>query len=257
MEVSGAAMTNVVSQAIGGCIGLWILFTGRTRLRLSLKDFSFDKNMIWRIIKIGIPASITGMERSLATFVLMMLIVPFGTAAVAAHSLAGRIDGLVHTPASGLGSAAGILAAQNLGANQPERAEKTAWIAAAIFTGIMAICSIIIWFCAEYAALIFNRESELVTITAAFLRIDIVSYMVFGIVVVLMTCLHGVGDTIIPMLTTLTTLWLIQIPMAWLLPKITNLGVYGVRWGIIVAIVMRAIIYTIYFRHGRWKYKKI
>jgi len=257
MGVSGAALTNVISQSIGGIIGLWILFTGRTRLKMSLKGFNFDGNIIWRMVKIGIPSSITGMERSLANFVLMWLIVPFGTAAVAAHSLAQRIDMFVNMPAMGLGQSAGVLAGQNLGSGQPDRAEKTGWIAAGLFTCVSIIGSLIIWFWAENITQIFNKEPELVKITATFLRIDIVSYLVFGLVVVLMNCLNGVGDTYIPMWTTLLTMWLVQVPMAYVLPKVTGLGVYGVRWGIVTAIVLRAVVYTIYFKHGRWKHKKV
>ena len=81
--------------------------------------------------------------------------------------------------------------------------------------------------------------------------------MVFGVVVVLMNCLNGMGITLIPMVTTLTTMWLIQVPMAYTLPKVTDLGVYGVRWGIVTAIVMRAVIYTVYFKRGRWRMKKV
>jgi len=257
MGVKGAALTNVISQCIGGFIGLWILFTGRTRLKMSLKGFSFDGSVIWRMVKIGIPSSITGMERSLANFVLVWLIVPFGTAAVAAHSLAQRIDSFVNMPALGLGQSAGILAAQNLGADQPERAEKTGWIAAALFTCVSINGSLIIWFFAENIVHVFNSEPELVKITAGFLRINIVTYLVFGLVVVLMNCLNGVGDTYIPMWTTLLTMWLVQVPMAYVLPRVTDLGVYGVRWGIASAIVLRAVTYTIYFKHGRWKRKKV
>lgn len=253
LGVSGAALTNVISQGIGGAVMLWILFTGRTRLHLTLRNFSLDGSMIWRIVRIGLPASITSMERSFANFFLVMFIVPFGTAAVAAHSLVQRIDMFVHMPAQGLGQGAGVLAGQNVGAGYPDRAERTGWTAAALFTAIMVVASVGIWFWAEPLVRVFNSDPQLVEIASTFLRIDIVSYLVFGLVIVLMNCLNGVGDTMIPMLTTLVTMWLIQLPLAWLLPIITDLGVYGVRVGIVVAIVLRALIYAIYFKHGRWK----
>ncbi|MEE8398619.1 MAG: MATE family efflux transporter [Desulfobacterales bacterium] len=257
MGVSGAAATNVISHGIGGIIMLWILFSGHTRLRLTMRNFRFDGAMIWRIVKIGVPSSITGMERSLANLVLMVLVVPFGTAAVAAHSLVERIDMFVNMPAFGLGQAAGVLAGQNLGAGHPDRAEKTAWTAAGLFTCMTVLASVAIWFWAEYTVRVFNSEPEIVATTAAFLRINIISYLVFGVVVVLMNALTGVGDTMTPMLTTLITMWLVQVPMAFVLPKVTTLGVYGVRWAIVTAIVMRAIIYTVYFRKGRWKLKEV
>ncbi|MFC1991263.1 MATE family efflux transporter [Chloroflexota bacterium] len=257
MGVSGAATTNVVSQGLGAAIGLWILFSGRTRLQLSLKDFRLDGNIIWRMIKVGIPASVAGAERSFANLMLMWFVVPFGTAAVAAQSLAQRLDMFIHMPTMGMGQASGVLAGQNLGAGEPGRAEKTSWQAAAFVTVIMTIVSILIWFGAEYVIRIFNTEPELVKITGSFMRIQIVGYMVFGMVIILSQSLNGVGDTIVPMLTTLITMWGIQVPLAYVLPRTTNLGVYGVRWAIVTSTVARAAIYVTYFKLGRWKCKQV
>ena len=257
LGVSGAALTNVISQGLGGAVALWFLFSGRTRLKMTLKNFYFDGSMIWRIVKIGIPATITGLERSFANLVLVRLVVPFGTVSVAAHSLVQRVDSFIHMPAQGMGQASGVLAGQNLGAGQPGRAERTGWIAAGLFTGVMVIGSLVIWFWAEKVVGIFNTEPELVRISSVFLRIEIVSYMVFGLVMVLTQCLNGVGDTMIPMITTLVTMWAVQVPLAYFLPQITDLGVYGVRWGIVSAIALRAVIYAVYFKMGRWKRKQV
>ena len=257
LGVSGAALTNVVSQCLGVVIGLWMLFAGRTRLRLTLRNFRFDGNVIWRIVKIGVPASITGAERNFANLVLMWFVVPFGTFAVAAQSLAQRIDMFIHMPTMGLGQAAGILAGQNLGARQPERSARTGWLAAGLVTAVMAVVAILLWFGAEYVVRIFNAESGLVEIAGTFLRIQIASYMVFGMVIVLMQCLNGVGDTVMPMLTTMLTMWGVQVPLAYSLPRITNLGVYGVRWGMVTANIVRAIIYLIYFKAGWWKRRQV
>ena len=257
LGVGGAALTNVVSQGLGLALGLWVLFSGRSRLQLTLRNFRLDPNIIWRMVKIGIPASITGMERTSANLVLVWFVVPFGTVAVAAHSLLQRIDTFLHMPSFGLGLASGVLAGQNLGAGQPERAEKTGWQAAGLATGVMLVGSVVIWFWAEYAVRIFNTEPALVEIAGTFLRIEIVSYLVFGFVIVLSQCLNGVGDTMIPMLVTLLSMWGIQVPLAYFLPKVPNLGVYGVRWAIVTAMVGRAVIYTTYFKLGRWKRKRV
>jgi putative MATE family efflux protein len=257
MGVSGAALTGIISQGLGGIVLLWMLFAGHARLEVTMKGFSFDAEIIWRIIKIGIPSSVTAMQRNLTNFILMWFVVPFGTYAVAAQSLADRMDVFVNMPAFGVGLASGILAGQNLGANLPDRAEKTGWIAAGWFTCFTFTGSVIIWFWAEKIVCIFNSEPDLIIITANFLRINIVSYLVFGLVIVLMSCLNGMGDTYVPMWTTFLTMWLVQVPLAYILPKVTNLGVYGVRWGIVTAIVLRALVYTIYFKLGRWKRKHV
>ena len=139
LGVNGAAITNVLSQGLGAVIGLWFLFSGHTRLRLSMKKFRVDLSIIWRLMKLALPASITGMERTLGNLVLMYFMTPFGTLAVAGHTLNQRVEMFVNQPAMGLGQGAGVLAGQNLGAKRPERAVKTGWLGAALLTGVMVI----------------------------------------------------------------------------------------------------------------------
>lgn len=257
LGVSGAALTAVISQGVAGGLSLWILYSGRTRLRLTMRGFGFDFRMIWRIVKIGIPAMINGTERTSANLLVMWFVVPFGTAAVAAHSLLDRLDRFLHMPAQGMGAGAGVLAGQNLGAGKPDRAEKTGWLAASLFTGAMLVVSLLIWFWPEFTIRLFNTEPELVKVAANFLRIQIVALMTFGFVQVLMQCLNGMGDTWIPMLNTLITLWGVQMPLAYFLPKVTGLGVYGVRWAMVTAVILRAVIFAVYFKLGRWKRIKV
>ncbi|MCX7912872.1 MAG: MATE family efflux transporter, partial [Dehalococcoidales bacterium] len=103
MGVAGAALSNVVSQTLGAILCLWILFGGYTRLRLARTDFRIDPRVIWRLLRIGLPALVMNIQRSLGTFVLTYLIAPFGTIAVAAHSLASRFEMFVMMPGMALG----------------------------------------------------------------------------------------------------------------------------------------------------------
>ncbi len=257
LGVTGAAFTGIISQGAAGLWGMWMLYSGRTRLQLTMKNFGFDWKMIWRITRIGIPASIMGTERSSANLLVMWFIVPFGTAAVAAHALLERVDNFIRMPAMGLGNAAGVLAGQNLGAKQPERAEKTAWLSVGLFTGVMFVISLVVWFWPQYVVSVFNTEPGLLETAATFLRIQIVHFMVSGITLVLMSCLNGVGDTWAPTLNTLITLWGVQMPLAYLLSRFTTLGVFGVRWAMVIAVVIRAAVYVVYFKTGRWKNKTV
>jgi putative MATE family efflux protein len=257
MGVSGAALTNVISQGVAGGWGMWMLYSGRTRLRLTMRNFRFDWKIIWRVTKIGIPVAINWTERSSANLLVTWFVVPFGTLAVAAHALMDRVDTLIRMPAMGMGNAAGVLAGQNLGAGQPERAEKTGWLAVGMFSGIMFILSVVMWFWPEYIIRVFNTEPGLVEIAVTFLRIQIVGFMMLGFIITLMNCLNGVGDTWVPTLNTMITMWLVQMPLAYWLPRNTVLGVYGVRWAMVAAMVIRAAVFGVYFKMGRWKRKEI
>jgi putative MATE family efflux protein len=126
LEVNGAALTNLIAEGIlGAGVGWWILFSGRSRLKPTLHQFRPDIGLLWRMIRVGLPSSLTGMERGFAHLFIVWFIAPFGTVALAAHSLIQRIDIVFHMPALGVGQAAGVLAGQNLGAGRADRAAKT------------------------------------------------------------------------------------------------------------------------------------
>lgn len=257
LGVAGAAVATILGQGLAGGLGMWMLYTGRTRLRLTMRNFHFDWKLIWRIVKIGIPATLNGAERNMANLIVTWFVVPFGTLAVGAHTLLDRLDRFAQMPAQGLGQGAGVLGGQSLGSSQPERAEKTGWLAASSFTAGIAVASVALWFWAEPIVRVFNAEPDMVQIASAFLRIQIISYLVFGYAQVLQQYLNGVGDTLIPLLMTWSSMWLVQMPLAYLLSRVTGLGVYGVRWGIAISLVIRAAAYATYFKLGRWKLKKV
>jgi putative MATE family efflux protein len=257
LETSGAAYTGIISASLGAALGLWFLLGGHTRLRLNFRDFHPDANMIWRIVKIGVPASVTGIERSFGQVIMTRLIVPFGTIATAAHALVLQVTQLVNIAGWGLGQASAVLAGQNLGAKQPERAEKSGWLGVGLLTVLMAISSLVVWFWGKDIISIFNNEPNLLGVGKAFLRIQIVTYLFSGCSSVLQNCLNGVGDTLTTMLVILLSMFGVQIPLAFFLSQHTGLGVYGTYWAIAIGTVVMASIYAIYFRVGAWKRKNI
>ena len=257
LGVTGAAVTNVLSQSLGTTIGLWYLFSGRSRLRVTLKEFHLDLAIIWRIVKVGIPASIMGMQRNLGNLVVMWFMAPFGTLAVAAHTLMQRIQMFLFMPGWGFGLAAGVLAGQNLGAQKPERAEKSGWLAAGLVSGTMLFFSVAVLLWPESIIHIFSSDPDLIAIASNFLMIAAAAYIMMGFNAVFRQFLSGAGDTISPMVISILMVWVVQMPLVFLLPKVTDLGVYGVRWAIVAGMITGATAYIIYFQMGRWKRKRV
>lgn len=257
LGVSGAAVANLFSQGLGLAVGLWILFSGRTLLKLTLKNFYVDLGIMWRIVKIGIPAIIMGMQRGFGHLILMYFMVPFGTTAVAAHTILQRVEMILVMVCMGAGISAGVLAGQNLGAGYPERAEKGGWLAAGFAESIMILCAVGILLWPDGIIRVFNTDPELISTGRAFLRINVFGFLLFGFVPMFMQVLSGVGDTLPPMLFEVIPMWGVLVPLAIFLPKITGLGVYGIRWAIVASMVVSAIAYVTYFRLGRWKKKMV
>ena len=257
MGIGGAALSSVIGQIVGAGLALWLLFGGATRLHVTRKDFRIDLNIIGRILRIGFPALVTNLQRSLGVFVITWLIVPFGTMAIAATSVVSRVEMFIMLPGFGLGMGAGVLVGQNLGAGQPGRAEKSAWLASGILQAFMIVCSTLILVWADNIVNLFTTDPELVRIGGTFLRIATAAFFVMAFSSVLQSCIAGAGDTIPNMIIGFIVNWVIQLPLALLLPRFNNLGVLGIRWAIAAGIAVGTAIYISYFRLGKWKLKGV
>jgi putative MATE family efflux protein len=257
LGVAGAAICDVGIEVLGIILAMWVMLSGRTRLRLTFKNLRPDFHMIWRIIRIGLPASVMNLQSSICGVVIAGFMVPFGTLALAGHSLLNRLQLVVFLPCMGLSSGAGVLTGQNLGAHQPARAERTGWIAAGLTGGVSAVfgAAILIW--ADKIAGVFSTDPGLIEVTGMFLKIAAIGYLINGFGTALQQCISGAGDTIVPMIVSILTVWGLQVPLAYILPNITTLGVYGVRWAMLAPILVSVVVYTLYFRAGRWKRKKV
>jgi putative MATE family efflux protein len=257
MGVNGAATTAVISQSLGVFLGLNVLFSHRSRLRLSLKAFAFDTALIWRIVRIGFPALIAGIQRNLNQFFLQVFIAPFGTLALAAHTISQRFEMIMFMPAMAFGMGAAVLVGQNLGAQQPQRAEKSAWLALVIVEIIVVIASLALLIWTRPAIGIFNDDPDLVKIASEFLRIAIIGYVLLGFGSVLMSSIQGAGDTVPTMVISIVTVWVITMPLAYYFHLQAGWGIYGIRWAMTASTVAGAVANLIYFRTGKWKTRRV
>jgi Na+-driven multidrug efflux pump len=119
------------------------------------------------------------LQMQFGSLAIMRVVSSFGTLAVAAHTLAQRWDFLFFMPLAGLGMSAGVLVGQNLGAHQPQRAEKNGWIALAISEGVMLFLALLLFIFVKVAVRVFSSDPALDILAANYLRIAAVGYLVW------------------------------------------------------------------------------
>ncbi|MBI4340316.1 MAG: MATE family efflux transporter [Chloroflexi bacterium] len=273
MGIPGAALADVLAQVLGAVWNFRALFTGQSHLHLSVREYRLDPPVLLRTTKIGLPASVTGMERSIAQLVVLGIVATFGTLAVAAFSLTRRAENLAHLGAQGMGGATGVLVGQNLGAGSPDRARKTVYWAVGYVSMLAAITAALMFVFANPLMRVFTRNPDLVPLAASWLRILVISYLFLGLGQVFMQSFNTAGDTLAPMLITLMCIWGVQQPLAMMLsgesfhlgafglsvvvPIVAHLGQFGIAWAMSMSGLVRIALYVPYFFWGPWMKKRV
>jgi putative MATE family efflux protein len=257
MGVRGAAIATVTAQAIGMIAALFILSRGYTRLRLPWKSYRLDTKLVGRILKIALPATIQGAVRSASGLVTMRIVAAFGVFALAGYGIGLRLDIIIMMPGWALGATTLTLVGQNLGANRPERAQKSAWIATLLYIIILTFFGTAFLLWAEGVIGIFNRTPQVVTLGSAYIRITTLSYAFLAMSIVLANALNGAGDAVSPMIILAVTFLGIRIALAYLLPNLFGLRTTGIWIAVSASYAVQGIAMAVAFRAGNWKRRRV
>lgn len=160
-------------------------------------------------------------------------------------------------PAWGLSNAAATLVGQNLGANQPDRAESSVWRIGFYNMGFLIAVAFIYYFFNNALMSIFTDNERVIAIGGEWLRILAYSYFIYGWWMVSVQAFNGSGDTRTPTKINFVFFWLIQIPLAYLLAIHWDWQHSGVFWAVFF-IETSAGIFTLWlFSRGKWKETKV
>ncbi|MCH8310046.1 MAG: MATE family efflux transporter [Chloroflexi bacterium] len=250
--LAGAAIANLIAQVLGVTLNFRALLSGASRLHLTFRGYYVDYQLIWRVVKIGVPASVTGAQRAISQLIVISLVASFGDVALAAYALSRRAENTVNHASRGLGRAAGALAGQNLGADLPDRAKQSVlW--AVIYSSVasLSIAAVFLIFPKPVASL-FNSDAEFVRQAALWLQILAIGYFSMNTVQVFTQSFNTTGATFAPMVVTVSTMWAVELPLAFYLSQYTSLEEYGIPWAIVVGMTLRLFIFTWYYLRGKW-----
>lgn len=256
--LTGAAMATTIGRGIGVLYQLWHLFNGKNNLRIVAKYLKPQWDVIRNIVSIAWPATLQFLIGSGSWIVLASLVVRTGHAdASAGYQIAIRLVLFFILPAWGLSNAAATLVGQNLGAQQPDRAEKSVLLTARYNALFMLIVSMIFLLFARPIISFFTSLPEVTHYAVLAVRIIVTGYMFYGIGMVLTNAFNGAGDTKTPTIINLFGFWCFQIPIAWILAVWTGLGPLGVFIAIPIAETAITIAAYLVFKKGKWKLKVV
>ena len=168
-----------------------------------------------------------------------------------------RIEAIIYLPVFALNMAASVLTGQNLGAGVPERAEKIGWkisLSGVAFVSLL-VMPIFIW-AADISSPV-AKDPQVLAETTRYLRITMLSEPFMALSVILGGCLQGAGDTKGVMLVIVSALWVVRLPLAYLLAVVAGYGAPGVWTAMVISMCFQGVVMTLRFRKGRWKKVKL
>jgi putative MATE family efflux protein len=257
LGLEGAVLALVGSNTIGMLWGLGVLIAGRAPVRIDVHDLRLDWGMMRRILRIALPAILQRGTPNLAMSLVMRLVSTYGAATLAAWVVVRRIFSFAQIPSMGLASVTPAMVGQNLGAGRPQRAERAVGLIARIVVGItFAVLGGLALFAPQAMAL-FSDDAESVSSGVRIVRMLSLGYLAFAFNGVYSAAQAGAGDTVSPMAINLVALWLVQIPLAYLLSRALDFGADGIWVALVIGWFAQAALMVWRYRKGHWKTKRI
>lgn len=257
MGVMGAAVATNIGRGIGVLYQLYHLFKGSSLIRIHYENFKVNSEIIWRLIVVSAGGTGQFIIGSASWIFLMRIMSDFGSAAQAGYVIAIRVIVFAILPAWGMANASATLVGQNLGANEPDRAEKSVWRAALMNMIFLGLVTVIFFTLADTILGFFSKDPEVLRNGSECLRIVSLGYIFYAYGMVINQSFNGAGDTRTPTIISIFGFWIFQIPLAYALAKILETGPVGVYAAIAIAESLMAVIGVYIFRRGKWKKIKI
>ncbi len=170
MGPAGAALGTVLSQAISVIISLIVIKRRSTGLALTKADIRPNKQIIGKILKIGIPVAMQDGFIQIAFMVITVIANRRGLNDAAAVGIVEKIIGFLFLVPSSMLSAVSALGAQNIGAQKPERARKTLLYAIFIAAGFGGTVAVIMQFLSSGAVSLFTDSAAVIRLGGEYLR---------------------------------------------------------------------------------------
>ena len=255
LGVMGAAIGTGLAMLITAGLMLYFLLVKSKMLSLIGRSGSFKpkEDTVKTAFKIGAPMGLQHMLMGGAYVVSTLIVAPLGTIAIAAHSLAITVESLCYMPGYGIAEAATTLVGQGIGAGQRILTRSFAYMSVGLGIAVMTLMGILMWIFAPELMGIMSPVEEVISLGTQVLRIEAWAEPMFAAAIVANGVFIGAGDTMIPAVMSLCSMWLVRLTLAAsLAPKY---GLKGVWTAMAIELTFRGNIFLARLFKGGWANK--
>ncbi len=265
----GIALGTAISHTLGALAVVAVLVRGRAGLLLQARQLLPDAGLLWRILRVSIPAGADSMSVGVAQLWFLSIVngLP-DLAAQAAHGIALRWEALGYQSGAAFGTVAMTLVGQYLGARRPDLAARGAWTSFALGGGLMTLMGVVFYTLARPMFLLscpYEHQRDIVEQGVPVLQLVAFAMPALAATTILTSSLRGAGDTRLPVLFTWFGFFVVRIPLAYALtqPQLDfgtwgvvpggNLGLYGAWLAMCADLLVRGAFFVARFAGGRWQ----
>lgn len=254
LGLTGAAVATTIGRTTGVLYQCWHLFRLNRTIQILRAYFEPNMEIIKSLLSISLPAMFQFFIQSGSWIILTYIVSRTGsTDASAGYQIAIRNVVFFILPAWGLSNAAATLVGQNLGAKQPDRAERSVLLTTRYNVIFMSLVTLLFVAFSDVIIGLYTADPVILAYGSQALRIIGMGYIFYGVGMVMIQSLNGAGDTKTPTYINIICFWVIQVPVAWLLAIYLNLGPVGAFIAIPAAETVLAVLAFYYFKRGKWK----
>ncbi len=249
--VAGAGVATLIAQGISAVMVVFILMYTKENYQLVIKEISFDKEMLTRIIKIGLPTGIQQSIVSLSNVIVQSYVNVYGSSVIAGYSVTVKIDGFVNLPLQAFNMAVTTFVGQNIGAKKYDRVKKGAYITYILATITIGIFVVVMYFFGKDFIAIFNQEKEVIEAGRLMQLIFLPFYLFLPINQIINGVLRGAGKSTIPMYIMVFSFVILRQIYLFIITRFTSSVAY-VFFGWPVTWIVSSIIFLVYYYKVDW-----
>jgi len=261
LGVTGAAWGSVAAAVATCIIGYLYLVRYNPYINIRNWDYRLDWHIIRQVFEIGVPASLQMIAVSVAGVVIIALVNQYGTIVTAAFGIGLQIDMLASIPYISIGMAATTIAGQNLGAHRMDRVMQTLKISVYFGLMIALVSTAVLFVFSQYIGAIFLKDSaetgRVLSVVHDYYHWIAFIYPVFAVIFAIQGVLRSAGDTIALFLLSFIAMFIIRIPLAYVLAGPAGLRQNGIWMAILFSSVLAVFLNWLYYKKGPWKEKRL
>jgi putative MATE family efflux protein len=216
MGVTGAALATFISVLVADLLTFWYFEKKYHYLRFRFSEWRAQLKIWAGMLRIGVPAGAEFVLLFVYVLVVYVIIRNFGPAAQAGFGVGARVMQALFLPVVALSFAASPVIGQNFGGRKAERVRRAVKSGIGLAASLMLILAIITWLIPATLIRFFSKDATVIQFGSDYLRIVAFNFVAAGIVFTSSSMFQGLGNTMPPLLSSASRLFLFALPALWL-----------------------------------------